>query len=501
MLEYMLIRANDQPIVEKSSGLLRWIVLDEAHTYLGSNAAEISLLLRRVMNAFNVDPATVRFVATSATIGSGNSDKVANDLRKYLADLAGISPLQVDVITGRRVAPEIPVPTQDFPVPSPEAIEKLHGDSFEKRLEYLTNCAPLRRLRESLAERPLSLCEIRNVVGAKLPDEHAMTLLDLCSEKPPKESKDQQSLIPLRGNYFLRAQSGVWVCWNRACKGRDVKLEDDSWPFGAVFLNHRTSCQHCGSQVFEVVTCKDCGEVYLSAHEDDHQSLTPAPWFEGQNFDPFEIEQAARDTNDDDTEAATDELNDDEPVVDTTIGQQQNANPPQRRRRRELICSDGDTELAGHPMRYDLHTGQFSRNSDSTGTFSLAAREENLGRLRCVGCGEVDSGTPPLFFPMRVGPPFYLGVAIPILLEHTPPFTGPSASRPFEGRQLISFTDSRQGTARFASRMQIESERSYLRSYIYHKLWSEVHPCISVDRQLLSLLQRCSRKPAFIVCL
>ncbi len=43
---------------------------------------------------------------------------------------------------------------------------------------------------------------------------------------------------------------------------------------------------------------------------------------------------------------------------------------------------------------------------------------------------------------------------------------------PLDGRQMISFTDSRQGTARFAVRAQLESERNFVRSFIYHKLWS-----------------------------
>src|SRR5690606_41935770 len=60
MLEYMLIRKADQPIVRASKGLLRWIVLDEAHTYLGSHAAEMALLLRRVLHAFGVSAQDVR---------------------------------------------------------------------------------------------------------------------------------------------------------------------------------------------------------------------------------------------------------------------------------------------------------------------------------------------------------------------------------------------------------------------------------------------------------
>lgn len=38
---------------------------------------------------------------------------------------------------------------------------------------------------------------------------------------------------------------------------------------------------------------------------------------------------------------------------------------------------------------------------------------------------------------------------------------------------MITFSDSRQGTARFAIQAQLESERNFVRSFIYHKLWSE----------------------------
>ncbi|TRX00164.1 DEAD/DEAH box helicase [Candidatus Methylobacter oryzae] len=91
MLEYMLVRQVDSPILQKSQGKLRWIVLDEAHTYIGSQAAELSLLLRRVLHGFAVNAEDVRFVATSATIG----DKDNVSLQRYLADLAGISQDQV----------------------------------------------------------------------------------------------------------------------------------------------------------------------------------------------------------------------------------------------------------------------------------------------------------------------------------------------------------------------------------------------------------------------
>ena len=105
MLEYMLIRTEDQPILEQSRGRLRWIVLDEAHTHIGSQAAEMALLLRRVLHRFDVDPTDVRFVATSATIGGTDA---ADDLQRFLADASGAPLNRVHVVTGERFVPSLP---------------------------------------------------------------------------------------------------------------------------------------------------------------------------------------------------------------------------------------------------------------------------------------------------------------------------------------------------------------------------------------------------------
>ena len=51
MLEYMLLRNKDQVLFENAD--LRWIVIDETHSYTGAGAAELALLMRRVLMAFN----------------------------------------------------------------------------------------------------------------------------------------------------------------------------------------------------------------------------------------------------------------------------------------------------------------------------------------------------------------------------------------------------------------------------------------------------------------
>lgn len=99
MLEYMLLRRKDQPIFARSKGKLRWIVIDETHTFTGAAAAELALLLRRVMLAFDVNPEDVRFITSSATI----SDDGGADLKKFIADLSGkADPDSIEVVSGKR---------------------------------------------------------------------------------------------------------------------------------------------------------------------------------------------------------------------------------------------------------------------------------------------------------------------------------------------------------------------------------------------------------------
>ena len=87
MLNYMLVRKDDRTILEQSQGKLRWILLDEAHTYTGSSAAELSLQLRRVLDAFGVSIDDVNFAVTSATIGDKGSNESFDRLKTFVANL------------------------------------------------------------------------------------------------------------------------------------------------------------------------------------------------------------------------------------------------------------------------------------------------------------------------------------------------------------------------------------------------------------------------------
>lgn len=81
MLEYMLLRAQDQPLIEAFD--LKYLVLDEAHTYTGTLALEISCLLARLRVHLGPEKSKYLPIATSATLAAGSLSE--SDIEKELS--------------------------------------------------------------------------------------------------------------------------------------------------------------------------------------------------------------------------------------------------------------------------------------------------------------------------------------------------------------------------------------------------------------------------------
>jgi ATP-dependent helicase YprA (DUF1998 family) len=109
MLDMLLLRGEDAPLFEDAGESLRYIVLDEFHTYDGAQGTDVAMLLRRLGMALGTvgdhGPLTgVAPVATSATLGSGEGDQLA--LRDFAETVFGTH-FEVDAIVGEdRLLPE-----------------------------------------------------------------------------------------------------------------------------------------------------------------------------------------------------------------------------------------------------------------------------------------------------------------------------------------------------------------------------------------------------------
>jgi len=448
MLEYMLVRKQDQPILTQSKGKLRWIVLDEAHTYVGSQAAELSLLLRRVMHGFGVEPKNVRFIATSATIGGKDSD---TELKKFLANIAGVSIKQVFLVKGEREISDL----IDTSVLNPFDVERVEKITDEKdTYEYISNIQPLRMLRQHLVQKDnrLTLTQIRKILSgpsALISEELALRWLDICASA---KNVKGDAFIPFRLHLFHRVSDGLWACAKKSCSSKvGSPLDVVDWQFGMVYMSRRTSC-NCGAPVFEMVSCTGCGTSLQLANAesnagnaDTHLTLTRPD----SSIDEFalDIENESYDPS------FYDEIEEDDTYQSV------------------VMLSPNSYDETGN---YWLDNSGLMKTESFDNSFSIKkvegySRGKKLS-LRCPCCKNVKRDNFEFYRHYRNGAPFMLSTVLPTLLEYCEKGKGEQTRGPWQGRRMITFTDSRQGTARFSARTQQDAERHFLRSILFHLL-------------------------------
>lgn len=448
MLEYMLVRTQDANILQASQGKLEWIVLDEAHTYVGSQAAELALLIRRVIHAFGVHPGNVRFIATSATIGDPDGAG-GEGLRGFLAQIAGVDVAQVHVMGGARQVPHLPTISH---VRS-DSISDLclldaEAETTSGRYQGLVSHGTARKIRDLFVDRKASpvarLSEVCSVIFGPAPaytldqQQGALDWLDMLTTAM---DVDGTPFLPLRGHLFHQTLSGLWCCADSSCSDKHgTKLEDPGWPFGKLFLAPRNHCT-CGSPAYELVACEECGAIFLNA-EERHGSV--AQPIDVAGIDEFELE-----TEPDDAEL------------------------PDEADENAITPASGHTLLiANRPLLHtgDLYVHRTNRSiveATDAEAIRLIVQEDSGDGLTCPSCNARSASEARLFRKARIGAPFLLGGLLPTLLEFAPDGENP-ADRPYRGRRLLTFSDSRQGTARLAAKLQQDSERTKARSLIYH---------------------------------
>jgi DEAD/DEAH box helicase domain-containing protein len=88
MLDYLLLRGRDKPLWEKNDPeTLRFLVVDEMHTFDGAQGADLALLLRRLKYRLRTPKGHLICVGSSATLGSG--EDAATELRRYAGTIFG----------------------------------------------------------------------------------------------------------------------------------------------------------------------------------------------------------------------------------------------------------------------------------------------------------------------------------------------------------------------------------------------------------------------------
>lgn len=447
MLEYMLVRQIDDPIIQisKAKQSLRWIVLDEAHTYVGSQAAELSLLLRRVVQAFGKQASEIRFVATSATIADNDAK---SKLERYLADLAGVPVSQILVITGERIRPQIDTSRaiRNLSLADIMAIDATTEVSAT-RYAALEDHHLCRRIRHAVLEslKPLDLKDLYEKVADLLDgadktakQQNLLAWLDVMTGT--FAHKDGHPFLKLRAHLFQRMLHGLWACVDPNCSVKGESLKN--FPFGKVYVSQRSTCECC-APVYELAFCNDCREPHLVAQEDSQGVLQQPSSYSG---DEFALQNESEEDEDQKREL--------ENAKSISVNRVIASRAANEEYIKTTLCKA--TRALGH-----------SRNESSLDI--LFTDKDNAV---CSGCGLESKNSVDFLSKAYLGAPFYVANAVPTVLEFCPdPSKKDSADRspedlPGRGRKLITFTDSRQGTARMAVRMQQEAERSKLRGLV-----------------------------------
>src|SRR5436853_1377417 len=87
MLELIFTRPREQKLIASAKGL-KFLVLDELHTYRGRQGADVALLLRRVRELLDAD--AMQCVGTSATLaGRGSWEEQREDVARLATRLFG----------------------------------------------------------------------------------------------------------------------------------------------------------------------------------------------------------------------------------------------------------------------------------------------------------------------------------------------------------------------------------------------------------------------------
>jgi hypothetical protein len=303
MLEYMLCRPQDRGFFGPA---LKYIVLDEAHLYTGTLAAEITLLLRRLRDRCTVSSDQITHIATSATLG-GSRD----ELRKFAATVFSVAESSVEVIEGRKAPLRFHSPEQEnAPKPQPDRLAN-YSDVEIVTLTADGGFAPAddsavagvsvvlaellpsivlahsvmdargvlaRFLKSSLERIPIvrrlaelihanDLWALQNLTTELWGEANDMTrratILLLRLTAVARAEPIVSPLVPHRLHFLVRAPEGLSACLNPACDGPDHLRAASIGCLQAP----RDRCVHYNSITLPVHRCKACGQWAMAGYE------------------------------------------------------------------------------------------------------------------------------------------------------------------------------------------------------------------------------------------
>lgn len=419
MLEYILLRDKDRKLIhekqeEEGEGTLRWIALDETHTYTGAGAAEIAMLIRRVLMAYGVTTDEVRFATSSATIGNG-SENAKEELKDFIAGITGLQTNQVKYVDGKRKGIDV-IPEEDK-----EYWLKLINDNHDGYI----------KLDDLIKE------------GDTI-EEKLVRLDEMCQKAEDMGLED----LRVKVHYFYRVPNhGLYVDL-----ADSHYTEDGSF---RVYLENKSGQRSKDdAPLLEMSRCKHCGEYVAIAEEvkyDDGIGYQPITMDDSDMFDLDNTEDTGKTlyvfgT----TKSENAEYDNNIPYIikGNRLLNVTASNPAPKGWR---IIANAHCQCPYCGTKLTKQTKQDEDNSDV-----IQTDEEDAKKLQ----------------KFRVAPDFISRLIAPSTLDLMTEGKPKDESKIYlhKGQQYISFVDSRQMAARSTIKQNLEEERLWVYGTLYHEL-------------------------------
>lgn len=419
MLEYILLRDKDRKLIhekqeEEGEGTLRWIALDETHTYTGAGAAEIAMLIRRVLMAYGVTTDEVRFATSSATIGNG-SENAKEELKDFIAGITGLQTNQVKYVDGKRKGIDV-IPEEDK-----EYWLKLINDNHDGYI----------KLDDLITE------------GETI-EEKLVRLDKMCQKAEDMGLED----LRVKVHYFYRVPNhGLYVDL-----ADSHYTEDGSF---RVYLENKSGQRSKDdAPLLEMSRCKHCGEYVAIAEEvkyDDGIGYQPITMDDSDMFDLDNTEDTGKTLY----------------VFGTTKSENaeyDNNIPYIIKGNRLLNVTASNPAPKGWRIIANAHC-----QCPYCGTKLTKQAKQDEDNADVIQTDEEDAKKLQKF---RVAPDFISRLIAPSTLDLMTEGKPKDESKIYlhKGQQYISFVDSRQMAARSTIKQNLEEERLWVYGTLYHEL-------------------------------
>lgn len=446
MLEYILVRKRDQEMLQESAGKLRWIVIDEVHSYSGSAAVELAYQIKRVLEAFDMKPEQVRFACTSATIGDESG---AQSLAEFISAITGQPREMIQIIGGNRLVKPLDeqllsdelssngLPASEKVLSLRKKINEVAGITLQQAWEWLNPDKPYDK-------------------GNPLP---ALKLLDQLCEM----YQGDIPVLSLRAHFFVRAITGLYACANENCGGAN----EEQRIYGRLTTIKSTVCPECDAPLLEIVQCKRCnGFVLMGSSDSQTHVITPCE--ESTKKDDYFTIDMTPEQEEEDAENSTG-------MADTFF-----LLPYEKEKFFNPVG-----EAVAETLTIDHHpTGSTLEVVDDIPKETTAIRRKLWVEVRkdnhsyCPCCGRPAMGSRLNLKHFRIPIRFINQTISPVLLSEC-------ALPDHSWGKYIAFTDSRQGTAISAKTFNINVERNQSYKKILQKL---AEPGSEIDESLRDIL-------------